>query len=200
MDSPAVLELGSLLVRNPPVGEALLDEFGAAAVVRLGFDPQNQLGGAKRRVVLVDWRPEGSDQSRPRQYVVDWTNLPQGCERRAERLHCVLDADRITEGAAICLMALFINELEGAFPQSVIPAGQGGDYLVEWSGRIDMVHVEVSGILEDTSPTGSRAKQRLTEKRKQLLRTQPAGFVSVTTFYLGTCDGLHSYLHHVTGG
>ena len=53
----------------------------------------------------------------------------------------------------------------------------------------------MSGI--HTDETGSRAKTRLSEKCRQVLKKASSGFASVTTFSHGPSEDVHSYLHFV---
>jgi hypothetical protein len=111
------------------------------------------------------------------------------------RLRCAFNAERITEDAAIAVMALLIHELEGVTVEEVYPIGSGPDYLVTLKGKGGDLSVEVSGIRVDG--TGSESSSRLTKKRNQLLAKKTAGFVSITTFQRLKAGILHSYLNYV---
>jgi hypothetical protein len=108
-----------------------------------------------------------------------------------------VNADRLTEDAAIGIMALVIHELESATIASVLPKGEGADYevMVEAEGR--EFEVEVSGIRQDSTQAGSVTSKRLAEKCEQLFVYKSSGFVSVTTFAYSSTREVRSYLHFV---
>jgi hypothetical protein len=112
-----------------------------------------------------------------------------------ERLSITFNERRITEDAALAVMALLIHELEALSVERVLQIGSGGDYVLSMRRRGQAAQVEVSGIREDSS--GRRSRSRLAEKREQVLAKCPAGFASVTTFSHPGAGGVHSYLHYV---
>jgi hypothetical protein len=123
-----------------------------------------------------------------------WNGLPQFSIDYCKQIGITLNEQRITEDAAIGIMAILVNELEGATIQSVLPIGSGADYCLQLLGAKG-AFIEVSGIREDT--TGHQASSRLHSKCAQILGLNQHGFASVTTFKHCTCQGTHSYLHFV---
>jgi hypothetical protein len=111
------------------------------------------------------------------------------------RVGRTVNAQRITEDAAIGVMALLIHELEGVTIREVLPIGSGGDYLIEFEKAAGPMQVEVSGIRED--PAGKQAELRLAQKCAQVLQHSSCGYASVTNFHRLTDGTVHSYLHYV---
>ena len=128
---------------------------------------------------------------------VAWTGLSEDCEDQCRRYRYTVDEDTLTEWAAIGMMGLLIHHLEGGIIRRVIRKGSGGDYLVTLTCDHSESQVEVSGIHRDESNSGSDSSARLREKREQILRYCPAGFISVTTFAHGTDREVRSFLHYV---
>jgi hypothetical protein len=188
------IELASLLQRHPRCGDALLNLFGAQVVLRLALDPVRQARGTLVRDVAVDRRSPSTGGHQVREaHQIGWHGLPQYSEDYCIRVSRTVNAERLTEDAAIGVMALLIHALEGVTIQEVLQIGSGGDYLIVLGGR-RRVQVEVSGIREDAG--GSESGSRLTRKTHQVLSHSPAGYVSVTTFHLPSAGGVHSYLHY----
>jgi hypothetical protein len=189
-----ILELATLTDRHPEV--ELLKLFGVQLVLRLCLDPIRQPDDTRKRAVTVDWI--SSKFGSPRQtevYEIGWSGLPDSSIADCTKVKRTMNEQRITEDAAIAVMALLIHELEGVSIESVLPIGSGGDYLVKHRKRKQGVQVEVSGIREDL--LGNRAESRLAEKRAQVLKRSDSGYVSVTTFHHAVHGGPHSFLHFV---
>jgi hypothetical protein len=196
MDEVARLEVSSLDLRHP--GEALFDECAAKLVYRLSIDPTPLPTGVVERQVAVERRsPSQPDGPAEVACTVSWANLnvdlPDWCVRRR---NTVCD-ENLTEWAAIGLMALLIHHLERLTITSVLPKGSGGDYELEVEGSGRAAQIEVSGVREDRTPTGSLTRARIAEKQDQILRTQSEGWVSVTTFARGPAGEVWSALHFV---
>jgi hypothetical protein len=116
-------------------------------------------------------------------------------EAYCHRVSKTINDHRITEDAAIGVMALLIHELEGVIIREVLPIGSGGDYLMAYQQEERPIQVEVSGIREDR--TGSQASARLSQKCDQVVKHSSCGFASVTTFRHGVGAEVHNYLYFV---
>ncbi len=196
MESISRLELATLPTRHPKIGLTFLTLCGAAAVLRLSIDPLHMPAGTMAREITINRVP----RKRPNERIeevreIGWDNIEGVSEEDCIRLQRTFNAERITEDAAIAIMALLIHELEEVTVAEVLPIGSGTDYLVTLKGEGSQLSVEVSGIRVDA--TGSEASSRLQKKYGQLLAKQAAGFVSVTTFQRLKAGILHSYLHYV---
>jgi hypothetical protein len=190
---PVVLELRSLEKRYPKCGKALLHALGPSTVFRLGHDPVGVSDGSRLRPVTVDRRPPGGVTPFEQSVIIGWDG-DSVTRDQATKIQYIHNEHRLTEFAAIGVMLLLINELEGATYPGVLQIGAGGDYLMSLPDGSE-VQVEVSGIRIDAS--GSDARRRLVEKCDQVLTTVDRGFASVTTFSYRNGDAAHSYLHHV---
>jgi hypothetical protein len=126
---------------------------------------------------------------------IGWSGLASHTEEYLIRVSKTVNEQRITEDAAIGVMSLLIHELEEVTLQEVLAIGSGGDYAATPSQGGPTVQVEVSGIRDDSS--GRMAGARLAEKREQVLKGSPCGYVSVTTFRCPGVEAAHSYLHYV---
>jgi hypothetical protein len=191
---PPVIELASLPQRHP-IGDALLNQFGASVVLRLGVDPEQVPAGTLRRLVTVD-RLSPPTSGKPSQEVweISWGGLPLYSEDYLIRVSRAVNEHTITEGAAIGVMALLIHELEGVTLEVVLPIGSGGDYFGSFRNGGPPFQVEVSGIRDE--PTAGAAAARLAQKREQVLSKSPQGYASVTTFRWMGGPTAHSYLHY----
>jgi hypothetical protein len=188
-----VIELASLPQRHP-IGDALLIQFGALVVLRLGWDPVQVPAGTLRRRVTVDRLSPPAPGTRSQEVrEVSWCDLPLYSENYLIRVGRSVPERSITEGAAIGVMALLIHELEGVILQEVLVIGSGGDYLASFKGGAPF-QVEVSGI-RDEGRAGAAA-DRLKQKLKQVLSKSPQGYASVTTFRRTGDSTAHSYLHY----
>jgi len=192
MANGPVIELDSLPSRHPKTGAAFLKQCAAACVLRLSMDPTQLPAGIKVREIVVDRLTPGTARE-PWQdlRLLGWGGTTGVSEDDCVRLSITFNERRITEDAALAIMALLIHELEGLTVERVLPIGSGGDYLLSMRRWGKPTQVEVSGIREDLS--GRRSRSRLAEKREQV----PAGFASVTTFSRQGASGVHSYLHYV---
>lgn len=195
MPNGHVLELSSLPTRHPLIGEALLHAFGPPAIFRLSIDPTPQPAGTMAREVEIDWlkRPGSSAAGRV-QRDIGWNGLDH-LGNVCTQLPITVNAQNLTEQAAVGIIALLIHDLEGGVLQSVLPIGSGGDYLVFTRGARKAVQVEASGVREDA--TGSASRARLAQKSEQVLTRSKAGYASVTTFSYSAALVVHSYLHYV---
>jgi hypothetical protein len=187
-----VIELATIDERHRQPG--LLKEFGTKVILRLGVNPVLVVPGTLKRAITVDRISPGSGKSRWDEIrEIGWADLPADLED-CEWVRGRLDENTITEQAAIGVMLLLINELEGGVSTTVLQVGSGGDYLIRLEGRPDPVQVEVRGI---KSGSAGQASSRLGEKCGQI---RGAGFASVTTFQHGKDGAAHSYLHFVVPG
>lgn len=199
MPNGQTLELADLPAMHPPIGVGLLLTFGPSVVFRLSIDPTPQPSGTINRAVQTDWvgRP-GNGQAVLEHRNIGWANLRQAIPKLSsllDQLPSTMNADDLTEKAAIGVMALLIHDLESAVLQTVLEIGSGGDYLVQVQEGKAVVQVEVRGIRRAQSAAVSKAK--LAEKRKQVLKHSKTGYASVTTFAYPGGPMVHSYLHYV---
>jgi hypothetical protein len=155
--------------------------------------------GTTQRGIAVDRvSPKTKLTQVSQQCEIGWNRLRNVSEEYCEKLKLSINAERITEDAAIGIMALLIHELEWCTISSVLPIGSGGDYLVTGVGGGPQTQVEVSGIRQDS--TGSEGRSRLRTKCEQVLTKSSSGFASVTTFSRLAAATPHSYLHYVEAG
>jgi hypothetical protein len=103
--------------------------------------------------------------------------------------------EEVTEKAAIGMMALLLVDRERLVVEKISRIGTGADYEVSGVCEGERFRIEVSGVSEARYP--SKSSGRLEVKRKQLLRVNARGFVSVTTFSYPPDERVHSYLHFV---
>ncbi len=193
--SPPVIELASLPQRHP-VGDAILNLFGAQTVVRLGLDPVRAPPRTLQRDVTVDrLSPPVPCTASVAALQIGWNGLPLFSEDYLLRVSRTANEHDITEKAAIGVMALLIHELEGVIVQEVLPIGSGGDYAICLKTGNAPCQVEVSGIRDEQQ--GGTAASRLREKLQQVLSQSDRGFASVTTFRWKGGNSAHSYLHYV---
>jgi hypothetical protein len=196
MASGPVMELETLPVRHPKTGSSLLKQCGAALVLRLSIDPTPVPKEMTTRAVTLDRISPSADRARFEEVrTIGWNGTTGVSDDDCVRLGITFNASRITEDAALAVMALLIHELEGLTVNVVLPIGSGADYILSMRKGEQSVHVEVSGFRDDES--GRRSSRRLAEKCEQMLAKCPAGFASVTTFKHGKDAVLHSYLHYV---
>jgi hypothetical protein len=193
MANGRVLELGTLPHRHPAVGESLLNLRGPQAIIRLSIDPHRLPEGVARRIVTVNRRSR-DEVERTEEWTIDWAGSVRCDESYLGQVSKDFGDQVISEDAAIVVMALLIHELEGVTIREVLPIGSGGDYRAT-APQIGLVQVEVSGAKEDQS--GHESANRLRKKSEQVLKCSDSGFVSVTTFWHGKVNGVHSYLHFV---
>jgi hypothetical protein len=181
MASGPVIELETLPVRHPNTGSSLLKQCGAALVLRLSIDPTHVPKETTRREVSLDRISPSADLARFEEVrTIGWNGETGVSDADCQRLAITFNALRITEDAALAVMALLIHELEGLTVNVVLPIGSGADYILSVRKGEQNAHVEVSGLRDDES--GRRSSRRLAEKCEQLLAKCPAGFASVTTF------------------
>jgi hypothetical protein len=198
MPDGLALELASLSQRHPDLEATLLSGYAMMAVIRLKLDPPQEiplsLGGVSRRIT-ISHRSEGLVDDSVLEREIGWIDLGF-TEIVSNQIKNTCNSNEITEKAAIAVMGLLVHELEKIQIKQVLQIGSGGDFVANYirSGR--PIQVEVSGIREG-QPSDSRF--RLTQKREQVLKTDPRGFVSVTTFHqIGSGGGIvHSFLHYV---
>jgi hypothetical protein len=196
MASGPVIELETLPVRHPKTGSSLLKQCGAALVLRLSIDPTPVPKNATTRPVSLDRISPSAVRARFEEVrTIGWNGATGVSGDDCARLAVTFNAGRITEDAALAVMALLIHELEGLTVDVVLPIGSGADYILSMRKGEQNAHVEVSGIREDES--GRRSTVRLAEKCEQMLAKCPAGFASVTTFKHRKVGIVHSYLHYV---
>lgn len=196
MASGPVIDLATLPQRHPQTGELILKLCGPAFVHRLSMDPTPLPKGTVTREVTVDrLSPKTGGVRIEEVRELGWGEATGLSAKDCEHLPYAFNEQRITEDAAIAVMALLIHELESVTLEKVVDIGSGADYTLSLKKWGRSAQVEVSGIREDGS--GSRSGARLSEKCDQLLRQCPLGFVSVTTFRRLKAGVVHSYLHFV---
>ena len=186
MANVTILELVSLGGRHPNV--RFLEQFGANCIVRLSIDPVILAPDVLQREMIVERRTPSTGAREFREScMIGW----QGTFSRDDCLKARRTSNdhRLTEDAAIVIMALLIHEFEKVIIENVLPIGSGGDYLGKIPGIASTSQVEVSGIRDDTKAT---ARFRLQEKLNQV-RT---GYACVTTFLCRDEENAHSFLHH----
>ena len=181
------LELSELNEMHPRL--CLLESFGAATIYRLKIDPTSIASDAKERPLEVTHRNDSKS------VVVGWSDLPELITSAVERIGYTENEQTITERAAIGILALLVNRLEGIVIESVSLIGSGGDYFIYCNAKNAATMVECSGIRIDE--TGTLSRSRLKVKGKQVLsRGADAGFASVTAFRYGRERIVHSYLDY----
>jgi len=199
MANGPIIELATLPQRHPETGGVILKLFGLAFVHRLSMDPTPLSQGTKVREVTIDRASPKTDEKRIKEVrELGWSGETGASEDDCVRLPRVANEQRITEDAAIAVMALLIHELESVTVERVLEIGSGGDYVLSLKMRGESAQAEVSGVREDR--TGAKSRARLSEKLAQVLRQCPIGFVSVTTFCRLKAGIVHSYLHYVERG
>src|SRR5262245_32090905 len=105
MPNGPILELAPLPLRHPPIGEALLHEFGPAAIIRLCTDPTPQAPGTMSRGVEVNWLPRpGNNVATQVHRDIGWTGL-QSLQRVCIQLPLTVNGRTLTEKAAIGVVA-----------------------------------------------------------------------------------------------
>jgi len=192
MSNPIRLELSSLPQRHPLSGEDLLYDYGRATIHRLCVDPDLLPDGVEEREVTIEHTPVGANLFTAHRVIVGWSG-------HLERDFCVRasvskNAIDLTEAAAIVFAALTVSEFERGRIQHVIQTTAKGDYYVEVDWRAKPALLEIRGILEDDTPTGSVTRAKAEEKRQQV----EEGYVSVTAFrHLGSGTP-HSILCYTT--
>jgi hypothetical protein len=195
MPNGHALELATLPVCQPHVGEALLRAHALAAIIRLRLDPTPLPLGTMSRSVAVDWvKKPGKNPAQQLQRDIGWDGIANIDAYCAQYRLAMNDHD-LTEQAAIAVMALLIHNLQGGVIQRVLQIGSGGDYFVLTRRARNPDQIEVSGIRDDAN--GSAAKSRLSDKTDQALKHCKVGFASVTTFAHSQPPVVHSYLHFV---
>lgn len=194
MSSDNALQLSTLPTRHPSVGAALLKAHAFAAVIRLSLDPSRPLDGTMSRAVTVDWKSKTAVDVRVIFRTVGWDGIPNLADECAGFRLTWNDHDT-TEMAAIAVMAVLINDLEGGVLKRVLPIGSGGDYLVLTTKSTGEDQVEISGVWRD--PNGRPTRQRLAAKCEQVLTHSDGGFASVTAFSHPPEGGVCSFLHYV---
>ena len=195
MPNGHILELATLPVCQPHVGEALLRSHAFAAIIRLRLDPTQLPVGTMSTEVAVDWvQKPGRNPGQQLQREIGW-NVIADADRCCAQYRLTFNDHDLTEQAAIAVMALLIHNLEGGVLQRVLQIGSGGDYLVLTRRARKPDQVEVSGVQEDSD--GSAARGSLGEKTDQVLTHSKVGFTSVTTFAHAQPPIVHSALHFV---
>jgi hypothetical protein len=191
MANGQILELASLPGRHPQLGEQFLDLFAPAVIVRLSVDPCPAPLGTMECAVRVDRHSPGAAAPVQEDWRIGWNGMPRYDELYLARRRRSVNDHRLTEDAAVGVMALLIHHLEGVEILEALPIGSGGDYrFTKASGD---AQVEVSGIREDL--TGYETNSRLREKLGQVLTQSASGFASVTTFLYRNSGCAFSYLH-----
>src|SRR5580700_2764161 len=113
MASGPVIELEALPLRHPKTGSSLLKQCGAALVLRLSIDPTPMPKEATTRAVNLDRISPSADRPRFEEVrYIGWNGETGVSDDDCTRLAITFNASRITEDAALALMALLIHELE----------------------------------------------------------------------------------------
>jgi hypothetical protein len=196
MPNGHVLELSSLPTIHPRVGQALLLQCAASAIVRLSLDPTRLLSGTMSREVCVSWlaRP-GTGPAADVRRTIGWSDLLNYSGDVVVQWCAAVPAQDITEQAAIAVMALLLHDLAQGEIIRVLPIGSGGDYSVQVRGLKRSIQSECSGIHADE--TGHKSRTRLGQKKVQVLKKSRAGFASVTAFSHPPDGVVQSFLHYV---
>jgi hypothetical protein len=196
MPNGPVLELSTLPSRHPPIGQALLLLCAAPSINRLSIDPTPQPPGTISRAVTVERiaRP-GKNPPVKDMRDIGWGGLANFAGNVCVQWARTVNARTVTEQAAIGVMALLVNDLEGGVLQHVLQIGSGGDYFVLGRGAKRPVQVEVSGIKEDL--VGHASRSRVEQKSAQVLKHARVGYASVTTFSHPVGPVVQSFLHFV---
>lgn len=195
MPNGHILQLASLPVRQPKIGMALLRAHAIAAVIRLSRDPTRCPDATMSRAVAVEWiRKPGNDPASTVQREIGWDGVPD-LTNCCATFQLTWNEQDLTELAAIAVVALLIEDLEGGVLERVLPVGSGGDYLVLTRRARKLDQVEISGVREDAN--GRATRKRLLEKADQVLTHSKVGFASVTAFSHPPGANVRSCLHFV---
>ena len=194
MADPNVLEIASLPQRHPTL--ALFEVTATPLILRLSIDPIRLPSGCTAREVDIEHRTgPASTEAVNLTRTVDWSNLGNLAGDACVRYQRTLNDKTLTELAALGMMGLVAHEFERLTIVEVLQIGSGGDYRVRKAAHgSSETQVEVSGIREDLSPTGTEARSRVEAKTDQLLRISPSGIVSVTTFAYSAARKVKSHL------
>jgi len=188
------LELNSVEANHPSV--SILYSFAVSTIFRLSIDPTLLPSGIMTRCVTVEWvsQPGGSA---PEVFTrdIEWVQVPKHFIDECVKLPITRNKEDISEGAAICVMALFLHELAGAEILTVLQIGSGGDYLIEIRGQPPL-QAESSGIRRD--PNGYVSTVRLVQKCSQVLSKSDNGFASVVAFSHPPDQSVRCQLHYVS--
>jgi hypothetical protein len=196
MASIPTLQLASLAYRHPSLELRLHSQM---AVIRLTLDARSSVVLEPLMVcrsLTINHRSIKSDSENEFERLIGWEEM-QCSEPILLRIVNTFNEREITEKAAIAIMGLVANDLEGIVIKRVLPIGSGGDYVAELVISGKWTQVEVSGIREG-APSDSRT--RLRQKCEQVLKKSADGFASVTTFnqLVRGGDGIaHTFLHYV---
>lgn len=191
MPQRIVLELRDA-ARNHPKVEILVG-YGTATICRLSIDPTELPAETMARPVEVDWKPRAGGEPQKLTRWIGWEGVSPIIADARWKYPATKDKTRITEEAAIGVMAMLIHDLECAEVTTVLQIGSGGDYLVKIDGVVPL-QVECSGIQLDD--TGSESNKRLRKKCGQVLSKADQGIASVTAFSHGAGQGVYSFLHY----
>src|SRR5258707_464978 len=111
MASGPVMELETLPVRHPKTGSSLLKLCGAALVLRLSSDPTPVPKETTTRAVSLDRISPSPDRARFEEVrTIGWNGETRVSRDDCQRLAVTFNASRITEDAALAVMALLIHE------------------------------------------------------------------------------------------
>jgi len=182
--------LSSLPTNHPQV--EILAAFGPSLIVRLSIDPIRLPSDIMERSVIVDWLPRFVADRQELTRLVSWADLPKEQLDKVLKWPSTMNAQDITEGAAIGMMALLVHDLEQASINTVLQIGNSGDYLLTISGGL--IQAECSGIAID--PNGYLLSRRLKDKCDQVLRKDERGFAAVTAFSYSQDKLVRSSLHY----
>lgn len=174
---------------------SILRAYGTSTIVRLSLDPIAVPSGTMERTVAVNWMSRVGTGCQQTNREIGWSCVPREITDECPRWINTINAQDITEGAAIGVMALLIHDLEQAEIVNVLQIGSGGDYLLTIKGN-PQLQAESSGVHIDDK--GYLSTARLTQKTQQVLTKCSAGFVSITAFSHTENQQVHSYLHYVT--
>jgi hypothetical protein len=155
-------------------------------------DPDPLPDSVEERVIAVEHTPVGATSPVRHQAVVGWAG-------HLERDFCVRasvakNAIDLTEAAAVVIAALTVSEFERGRVLHVIQTTAKGDYYVEVDWRAKPALLEIRGVLDDDTPTGSVTRAKTEEKRQQV----GEGYVSVTAFRHRGSGTPHSILCYAT--
>lgn len=191
--APIRLEFSSIPVRHPHCGDLLLHAFGMAATHRLSIDPELLDESMTEREVTIDHTPNRSKKAPQQRVIISWSGSVD--RDLSVRAHLAINANDLTEMAAILVASLTVSHFENGRIRSVLQIGSGGDYEVEVDWQRKPVQMEVSGLRADDTPKGNATAACVTKKRAQV----GTGFVSVTAFRHFATGLPHSVLCYADG-
>jgi hypothetical protein len=190
--NPEILDLQSIETRHPKL--SLLHSFGCEAAIRLSENATESEMISQQAMIPVDWvskesYPEASEVRR----TVNWKSVAEMRAIEIAKIPFTKNEQQITSEAAIAIVSLMIHALAGIEIVGVLKIGSGSDYKIQLQSAESVL--ECSGL---NRPGGrSRSRDRLREKREQLLGKDDHGYVGIVTFGGVEFGGTRCDLHFV---